>query len=179
MMQLRYTSAPLRGAKISSAMLRHLGKPVLTVLRWQLAATGALALAAALVAGRHGAVSALAGGFVSITAGLAAALVASMGNAKSAGGIVLSALRAEAVKLGLAVLLLWIVLVNYSQAVVGALIAAFVVTLRIFAMAFFVRDYSWPDKWLPAPSSPPPNTSNTISASSRSRLARAVSGRST
>jgi len=141
MMQLRYTSAPLRGAKISSAMLRHLGKPVLTVLRWQLAATAALALAAALVAGRHGAVSALAGGFVSITAGLAAALVASMGNAKSAGGIVLSALRAEVVKLGLAVLLLWIVLVNYSQAVVGALIAAFVVTLLIFAMAFFVRDY--------------------------------------
>jgi len=32
------------------------------------------------------------------------------GNAKSAGEIVLSALRAEAVKLGLAVLLLWIVL---------------------------------------------------------------------
>jgi len=54
---------------------------------------------------------------------------------------VLSALRAEAVKLGLAVLLLWIVLVNYSQAVVGALIAAFVITLLIFAMAFFVRDY--------------------------------------
>jgi len=52
---------------------------------------------------------------VSITAGLAAALVASIGNAKSAGGIVLSALRAEVVKLGLAVLLLWIVLVNYAE----------------------------------------------------------------
>ena len=141
MMQLRYTSAPSRGAKISSAMLRHFGKPVLTVLRWQLAATGALALAAALVAGRHGAVSALAGGFVSITAGLAAALVASMGNAKSAGGIVLSALRAEVVKLGLAVLLLWIVLVNYAEAVVGVFVGAFLVTMLIFAMAFFVRDY--------------------------------------
>jgi hypothetical protein len=51
------------------------------------------------------------------------------------------ALRAEAVKIGLAVLLLWLVLVNYADAVVGALIATFVVTLLIFAMAFFVRDY--------------------------------------
>src|SRR5438309_2326079 len=83
-------------------------------------------------AGGHGAASALAGGLVSITAGLAAALAASMGNAKSAGGIVLSALRAEAVKLGLAVLLLWLILVNYREAVVGALIAAFVMTLLIF-----------------------------------------------
>ena len=127
--------------RIFNVMLRHLKKPVLTVLRWQLAATAVLMLIAALVAGGHGAASALAGGLVSITAGLAAAWAASMGNAKSAGGIVLSALRAEAVKLGLAVLLLWLVLVNYREAVVGALIAAFVVTLLIFAMAFFVRDY--------------------------------------
>jgi len=56
--------------------------------------------------------------------------------------------------------LLWIVLVNYSQAVVGALIAAFVVTLLIFAMAFCAR-LLMADKWLPAPSSPPPNTSST------------------
>jgi ATP synthase protein I len=140
-MQLRYTSAASRGAKDSNAMLRRLGKPVLTVLRWQLAATAALALVAALVAGTHGALSALAGGLISITAGLAAALVASMGSGKSAGGMVMGALRAEAVKIGLAVLLLWLVLLNYGEAVVGVLIATFVVTLLIFAMAFFVRDY--------------------------------------
>ena len=122
-------------------MLRHLRKPVLTVLRWQLAATAALALVAALIAGGHGAASALAGGLISITAGLASALVASLGSAKSAGGVVVGALRAEAVKLGLAILLLWLVLLNYSQAVIGALIATFVVTLLIFAMAFFVREY--------------------------------------
>jgi ATP synthase protein I len=122
-------------------MLRRLGKPVLTVLRWQLVATVALALVAALLAGMHGALSALAGGLISVTAGLAAALVASMGSTKSAGGVVVGALRAEAVKIGLAVLLLWLVLVNYADAVIGALIATFVVTLLIFAMAFFVRDY--------------------------------------
>ena len=122
-------------------MLRRLGKPVLTVLRWQLVATAALAFVAALLAGTHGALSALAGGLISVTAGLAAALVASMGSTKSAGGVVVGALRAEAVKIGLAVLLLWLVLVNYADAVIGALIATFVVTLLIFAMAFFVRDY--------------------------------------
>ena len=122
-------------------MLRRLGRPVLTVLRWQLVATAVLAFAAALLAGTHGALSALAGGLISVTAGLAAALVASMGSTKSAGGVVVGALRAEAVKIGLAVLLLWLVLVNYAEAVIGALIATFVVTLLIFAMAFFVRDY--------------------------------------
>ena len=122
-------------------MLRRLGRPVLTVLRWQLVATAVLALVAALVAGTHGALSALAGGLISITAGVAGALVASLGSKKSAGGVVMGALRAEAVKIGLAVLLLWLVLVNYGEAVVGALIATFIVTLVIFAMAFFVRDY--------------------------------------
>jgi ATP synthase protein I len=141
MIEFRYNSAASRGAENFDAMLRHLRKPVLTVLRWQLAATAALALVAALIAGGHGAASALAGGLISITAGLASALVASLGSAKSAGGVVVGALRAEAVKLGLAILLLWLVLVNYSQAVIGALIATFVVTLLIFAMAFFVRDY--------------------------------------
>lgn len=141
MIEFRYNSAASRGAENFNAMLRHLRKPVLTVLRWQLAATVALALIAALSAGGHGAASALAGGLISITAGLAAALVASLGSAKSAGGVVVGALRAEAVKLGLAILLLWLVLLNYSQAVIGALIATFVVTLLIFAMAFFVRDY--------------------------------------
>ena len=141
MIEFRYNSAASRGAENFNAMLRRLRKPVLTVLRWQLAATAALALIAALIAGGHGAASALAGGLISITAGLAAALVASLGSAKSAGGVVVGALRAEGVKLGLAILLLWLVLLNYSQAVIGALIATFVVTLLIFAMAFFVRDY--------------------------------------
>ena len=142
MMHLRYTSAASRGpGSTNNNMLRRLRKPVLTVLRWQLAATAALAVISAVFAGVHGAVSALAGGLISITAGVASALVASMGDAKSAGGAVMAALRAEAVKLGLAMLLLWLVLVNYDAAAVGALIATFVVTLLIFAMAFFVRDY--------------------------------------
>ena len=121
-------------------MLRHLSKPVLTVLRWQLAATAALALAAGLLAGMHGAFSAIAGGLVSITAGLAAAFVASRGDAKSAGGVLVGALRAEGVKIGLIAMLLWLVVQTYPEVVVIAFIASFVLTVLIFAMAFFVRD---------------------------------------
>ena len=122
-------------------MLRHLSKPIRTVLQWQLAATAALTLAAALLAGQHGAWSAAAGGGISFIAGLAAAFVASRGRAKSAGGVVVGALTAEAVKLGLAVLLLWLVLTNYGEVVAVALIGSFVVTIAIFSMAFFVREY--------------------------------------
>ena len=121
-------------------MLRHLSKPVLTVLRWQLAATAALALAAGGLAGMHGALSAIAGGLVSIIAGVAAAFVASRGDAKSAGGVLVGALRAEGVKIGLIAVLLWLVLQIYPEVVVIAFIASFMVTVLIFAMAFFVRD---------------------------------------
>ena len=141
-MHLRYTSAASRGpGSANNNMLRRLRKPVLAVLRWQLAATAGLMLISALIAGGHGVASALVGGLIGITAGLTSALVASMGDAKSAGGVVMAALRAEAVKIVLAALLVGLVLLSYEQAAVGSLIATCVVTLVIFAMAFFVRDY--------------------------------------
>lgn len=139
--ELSYTSAPSPGTTRSNAMRRTLGKPVLTVLKWQIAATALLAAAAALIAGAHGAGSAAAGGAVSIVAGMASALVAVLGKGNSAGGILVGALRAEAVKIGLALLLLWLVLSNYPQAAVGVLLGTFVVTMLIFSMAFFVREY--------------------------------------
>lgn len=138
---MRYTFSALPGADRTNAVLRILSKPIRTVLMWQLAATAVITLAAALLAGRHGALSAAAGGAVSMTAGLASALVASLSKAKSAGGVLVGALRAEVVKLGSALLLLWLVLANYGEAAVGVLLGAFVVTMLIFSMAFFVREY--------------------------------------
>jgi ATP synthase protein I len=122
-------------------MLRRLGKPIRIVFRWQLAATVVLALVAGLMAGAHAATSAAAGGLVSMIAGVVAAFVASRSSGSSAGGILVGALRAEAVKIGLAVLLLWLVLTNYDEVVIGIFLGSFVVTMLIFAMAFFVRDY--------------------------------------
>jgi ATP synthase protein I len=138
---MRYNFRALLGAERSNAMFRRLSKPIRTVVQWQLAATAAISLVAALLAGIHGASSAAAGGAISIIAGLAAAFVASRSDAKSAGRVLVGALRAEAVKVGLAVLLLWLVLANYEEAVVAAFIGAFAVTMVIFSMAFFVREY--------------------------------------
>ena len=121
-------------------MLRPLSRPIRTVLQWQLIATAGLAFAAAWFWGMHGAVSALAGGAVSLIAGTVSALVASRGEAKSAGGILVGALTAEGVKIGLIFVLLPLVLIAYRDVVAPVFFATFVVTVLIFAMAFFVRE---------------------------------------
>jgi ATP synthase protein I len=136
---MRYNFWVLPGAEEKSAMLPHLSKPIRTVLAWQVAVTALIAAVAAVVAGEPGAISAVAGGLVSFIAGLVSALVAS-GRARSAGGVLVAALKAEAVKLGLALILLWLVLANYEQVVTEALLASFVVTMLVFSMAFFVRN---------------------------------------
>jgi ATP synthase protein I len=135
-----YNFLALPGAGRTNAMLRRLSKPIRAVLRWQLAAFAVLTLGAGMLAGKHGAISAAAGAGASIIAGLVSAYVASW-SAKSAGGVLLGALRAEAVKIGLAVLLVWLVLTFYAEVVVPAVLASFVATMVIFSMAFFVREY--------------------------------------
>jgi ATP synthase protein I len=124
-----------------NAGLGSLRRPIRTVLLWQAAATAALTVAGGVIAGMHGAASAACGGAISIIAGLAAAVVAARGKAQSAGGVLVGALKAEAVKIGLIVLLLWLVLAAYEQVVAAALIGSFIVTVLIFTMAFFVREY--------------------------------------
>jgi len=135
-----YTTRALQGAEKLKAMFRDLSRPIRTVLRWQLLATAALMLVAGAWAGAHGALSALLGGSVSVCSGLAAVGVASLGKAETAGGVLLAALGAEAVRIGLIVILLWLVLATYRDAVVLAVMATFAVTVLIFAMAFFVRE---------------------------------------
>jgi ATP synthase protein I len=137
---MRYNFSDLPGAEGENAMLPRLSKPIRKVLVWQVAVTAAIAVVAAFLAGAQGAASAVAGGSISLIAGIVSALVASGRAAKSAGGILLVALKAEAVKLGLALILLWLVLANYDDAVSGALLVSFVATMLVFSMAFFVRD---------------------------------------
>jgi ATP synthase protein I len=137
---MRYNFWVLPGAEEKSAMLSHLSKPIRTVLAWQVAVTAVIAATAAVLAGEHGAISAVAGGVVSFIAGLVSALVASGRAARSAGEVLVAALKAEAVKLGLALILLWLVLANYEYVVTGALLASFVATMLVFSMAFFVRN---------------------------------------
>ena len=124
-----------------NASLGLLRKPIRTVLRWQLIATAALTLAGGGLAGVDGALSAALGGVVSVCAGWLSAVVASKGKAQSAGEVLVGALMAEGVKIGVIVLLLWLVLATYDSVVAPAFFGSFIVTVLIFGMAFFVREY--------------------------------------
>lgn len=104
-------------------------------------ATAALALAGGWFAGEHGALSAALGGAVSLGAGWASAKVATSGKAESAGGVLVTALTAEAVKLAVIAILLGLVLASYAEVVVPMFLGSFVATVLIFSMAFFVREY--------------------------------------
>lgn len=127
-----------------NAAPRVLSKPIRTVLRWQLLATAALMLLAGVLCGAHGALSAALGGAVSVSAGWASGMVAATGRGESAGGVLVTALKAEGVKLGVIASLLGIVLVVYAQVVVPAFLGSFIVTALIFSMAFFVREHNQP-----------------------------------
>ncbi len=99
-----------------------------------------LAVIAGLLAGIHGAASAALGGSVSVVAGLAFAMVMQSSNMQSADGTIVAALRAEAIKIGLAVILLWLVLALYKDVVLIVFIGSFIFSILVFSMAFFVCD---------------------------------------
>lgn len=83
--------------------------------RWQLIATVAVAVAAFFLKGVHGALSALAGGGAAIAGGYAASLVAGRSEQnKEAGAILINLLKAEAVKILVIVILLWITFKTYA-----------------------------------------------------------------
>jgi ATP synthase protein I len=116
-------------------------KPIRTVLLWQLIATVVVTVIAGILDGGHGAMSAALGGMVSLAAGLGfAAVIQGLGRSRSAGGALVTALQAEAVKLGLAVVLLGVVLASYKDVVPSICVGSFILTILIFSMAFFVRD---------------------------------------
>jgi ATP synthase protein I len=121
-------------------MIRIQSRPIRVVLTWQLIATAALALFSGWLEGGHGALSAALGGAVGLAAGLGFAMMVQRGRDKSAGGTLVTALQAESVKIGLSVLLLWMVLTTYEGVIAPACVGSFVLSILIFSMAFFVRD---------------------------------------
>jgi ATP synthase protein I len=122
-------------------MFRIQSRPIRIVLRWQAGVTAGSILVAGFLAGFHGALSAALGGAISIVAGLAFAALASRRAAStSVPATLVSALQAEAAKIGVTVLLLWLVLALYRGVVVLAFFGTFMATVVIFSMAFFVRD---------------------------------------
>jgi len=110
------------------------------VIGLQVLATITVASIAAWFAGVHGAISAILGGLISITAGLVFALLTAGNKVRSAGEVLLVALKAEGAKLFLAILLLWLVLTVYQEVVIVGLIGSFVVSILIFSMALFAGE---------------------------------------
>lgn len=115
-------------------------RPIRIVLAWQLIATAVLSLLAAFLWGWDGAISAALGGAINVFAGWAYGWRVAQGEAKTAGDALRTMLRAEAVKILLIVVGLWLVLSSYRGIVHGAFFAAFVVTVGVFAAAIAVRD---------------------------------------
>jgi ATP synthase protein I len=115
-------------------------RPIRIVLRWQLIATAALTLAAALLWGRDGALSAALGGGVNMAAGWVYGWRVSQGEARSAGEVLRTLFRAWGMKVALIVAGLIAVLSNYKDIVHVAFFATFVVTVGVFAAAIAVAD---------------------------------------
>ena len=115
-------------------------KPIRTVLRWQAYTTAALTFIAVGLGGMHAGLSVLLGGLVSMASGAIFAVVAHVGRAGTAGGVLRVALRAEAAKIITVILLLSLVLTTYKEVVALAFLGAFAVTVVIFSAAIAVRD---------------------------------------
>jgi ATP synthase protein I len=115
-------------------------KPYVAVLKWQALVTVGLAIASGLLAGVDGALSAVLGGVVNITAGVVYAVVVLASKPSTAGRALTTMLRAEGSKIVVILAQLWIVLATYKDVVLPAFLAAFVITVLLSSLALFVRD---------------------------------------
>jgi ATP synthase protein I len=93
-----------------------------SMLRWQLLATGVVALFALFIFGVHAGISAVAGGLSVVVAAFVSSKIAQRSN-KEASAILINMLKAEAIKILLVVILLFITFKVYKQLVPMALIA--------------------------------------------------------
>ena len=98
------------------------------------------ALAFGLLIDLNGAISALLGGFISVTSSFAFAVIVSRHKGFSAGGTLRTALRAEAVKIIVTVLLLWLVFVAYEEINTLVFIGTFAIAVIVNSMALLVSD---------------------------------------
>jgi ATP synthase protein I len=121
-------------------VFKPLMRPIRVVLRWQLIVTAGLAALGMILWGQDGAASAALGGLINVTAGWVYGWRVSQGEAKSAGEALRTMLRAEAMKVFLILVGLWVVLQNYRDIVHVAFFASFVITIGVFAAARAVPD---------------------------------------
>ena len=115
-------------------------KPIRRVLKWQAGATVAIAVMAGVWLGWHGALSAMLGGVVNITALVVSAFVMGISNPASAGGTLAALFRAEASKILMIILQLCLVMLTYRDVVPAVFFGTFVITVLLFPEALLDRN---------------------------------------
>ncbi len=123
----------------------NITRPLRIVMGWQLVLTMLLAIVCAWLAGVHGAISAVLGGVVAMAGGLAFTwLASSRKKLPQAPEVAWDGLtqifKAEAAKVGVIIVLLWLVLATYKEVVVLGFIGTFILAVIIFSMAIFLRN---------------------------------------
>lgn len=113
--------------------------PVRATLYWQAGATVIGALVAGIWLGYDGAISAALGGLIILLSGIAYAVVISVSNSPSVETTLRTMILAEAAKIGMIVLSMWAVITAYKDLDGAAFFAAFVVTVLLNRVAFWVR----------------------------------------
>jgi len=119
------------------------------MVKWQLLATISVAILSFVLAenfgvvpGKYAAISALAGGMSAVLGGIAGALIARSGDKKNnAGAILITMLKAEAVKIFVIALLLFLTFKLYNEHLVPiALILGLAASAILSGAAFFSLD---------------------------------------
>ena len=116
------------------------GKSFRAVLRWQLFVTMGMAAVAGLAIGGNGAISAILGGTVMMVANCVYAAMTGGRRIRSAGDTLRTLMRAEAAKIGVIVLQLWLVLTAYGAVVPAVFIGTFIVAVLLYAVVLLVHD---------------------------------------
>lgn len=125
-----------RLAVVGGAALRIDRAYRLTIL-WQIIATTAVAGLAGVLTGGKGFVSAVLGGGIGVAGTWVFALV-SKRRVVDSGNVVRIALRAEAAKVAVVVLLLWLAFATYRDMAVVAFFGAFMISVLLSGIAFAV-----------------------------------------
>jgi len=107
---------------------------------WQSAVTVLIASVASILGDKHAVVSVALGGGAVIVAGSAYALTISLSAPRNAGETIRVLLRAEAVKIGLIVLELWLVFTMYRDVMPLPLVGTLIVTVLVWPVALLYRD---------------------------------------
>jgi ATP synthase protein I len=110
------------------------------MLLWQALATAALAAVAAIWAGGAAAWSAVLGGAVNVVANAMYGFAYGLLRPAGPGGAVIAAIRAEASKILLVLVLLLAVVVLFRELVLPAFIASFILTALLFRLVLIIRD---------------------------------------